>query len=284
MPSGISFYTNDTSLDPINTIFSSLILLCCTAVPAWAAPGAHNHGADLPVTSVVNFLEGPAATDRTAIIPRNPPETRSTPPHYDIPNPECTYDGAAFAQPLAERYIHGFCSQQGFLYYIFAPFISFGLTHTSDGRPKTPAMGVGYGAGLRIWLLLMFIHESCLGFFRFTLRNTAEEKRDYCKSRFLTILNGCGTDTITAKKGGRLVEGCRVYRMVSATDSPFTDDELSKDRGEVQCKDTDTKDKSFKETCTCWYAGYPGLTDIFERPASKLCKPGDVDLKKLVNN
>lgn len=73
----------------------------------------------------------------------------------------------------------------------------------------------------------------------------------------------------------------RYIKYSVAANNPFTVDELYKDQGDLVCKDNE---KSLKGTCICNYARYPGLTDVFERPASKSCEARDVDLTKLVIN
>ncbi|KAK1709737.1 uncharacterized protein BDZ83DRAFT_591747 [Colletotrichum acutatum] len=234
--------------------------------------------------SIANIQDDPVASDRTAFDSEHQPATRSTPPIYNIPSPNCTHSGKTFAQQRAEGFIDYFCDKKEWWNYIFAPPISLGLDHTSDGRKKMAAAGAGYsipGTGDSVWIGLRFSRDSCSGFFPFTLGNTDGEKADHCKKRFRAILNGCGTDTVTTKKEGMLVDGCRVYQIAVAANNPFTVDELYKDQGDLICKDND---KSLKGTCICNYAGYPGLTDVFERPASNSCEAGDVDLKKLVIN
>lgn len=267
-------------------ISTFLILLCCAAFRVWAAPGAHKNGANIPTFGIANIQDDPVASDRTDFNSKNQPATRSTPPIYDIPSPKCTNDDKTFAQQRAEKFIDYFCTNKLFWIYTFAPPISLGLDHTSDGRKKVPAAGAGYsipGSGESVWIGLMFSRDSCSGFFPFTLGNTDDEKRDYCKRRFRAILNGCGTDT--TKKGGTLVDGCRVYQIAVATNNPFTTDELYKDKGELKCENPPKPiAKGLEETCTCYYTGYPGLIDFFERPASNLCEAGKVDLKKLVIN
>ncbi|KXH67891.1 hypothetical protein CSAL01_12233 [Colletotrichum salicis] len=184
---------------------------------------------------------------------KNPPPAMSTPPPGDISSPNCAYEGPGFAQSLAERHIHDFCSNEGYWDKVIVPPISLGLEQTSDGRQKLAGVAQG------------------------------DEKRDHCKSRLRTVLNGCGTDTVTAKKGGTLADGCREYGVFATETDPF--DEWYTDEGGLECEDrAATEESPLKGTCTCWYSGYPALSDIFKRPGSNSCRAGDIDLKNLVRH
>ncbi|OHE90779.1 hypothetical protein CORC01_13919 [Colletotrichum orchidophilum] len=241
----------------------------------------------------MNFSEGIWTTEETdrrfntaCEGMKNPPPAMSAPPLSEIPRPDCAYNGPAFAQSPAEAHIHDFCSNEEFWDTVIVPPISLGLDKTSDNRQKAAGIAKGYAIGGtddKLWLGLMFSRDSCTGSFQFSLGETNDEKRDYCKSRLRTILNGCGTGTVTAKKGGTLVEGCHIYAMMAAQNDPF--DEWYKDQGELKCEDTAaTGESALKGTCTCWYSGYPGLTDVFKKPNSNVCKAGDINLKDLITN
>ncbi|KAK1621785.1 hypothetical protein BDP81DRAFT_442793 [Colletotrichum phormii] len=154
---------------------------------------------------------------------KNPPPAISTPPPGDIPSPNCAYEGPGFAQSLAETHIHDFCSNEGYWDKVIVSPISLGLEQTSDGRQKLAGVAQGYAMDStnKLWLGLMFSRTSCTGSFQFGLGTTSGEKRDHCKIRLRTILNGCGTDTVTAKKGGTLADGCRVYGVFAGKTDPF---------------------------------------------------------------
>ena len=104
-----------------------------------------------------------------------------------------------------------------------------------------------------------------------------QEKLNHYKEWFLTILNGCQTNIIFAKKGGELYDGCTVYIITAAKsdEMPFKDyyDWIGH-KGEFTCIETDTSEirgdaSPLKGTYTCWYTRYPDLTDVFNILASK---------------
>jgi hypothetical protein len=122
----------------------------------------------------------------------------------------------------------------------------------------------------------MFAREGCTGSFSVSLGKTTEEKVAYCKARFRRILNGCHTNTITAKKGGVLREKCAEYFLTARPEGerPFKDHWAN--WGDLKCKETDTSNIGGEEsllhgTCTCWYANYPSHLDTFKMPKSNKC-------------
>ncbi|KAF3811108.1 hypothetical protein GCG54_00010444 [Colletotrichum gloeosporioides] len=205
-----------------------------------------------------------------------------------IPDPECSFEGPAFSQPEAEEHINNFYSNSAYWENVIVSPLPNGTAETSDGNPKSSGTSYPYkitGSGDRLWLGLMYSRESCTGTFRFTLGKTDEEKRDYCRARFRTILNGCQTDMTTAKKGGILNAGCGTYGVIASKDDPFSMEKWYGDLGTLVCEDTLAVDESpLRGTCTCWYSNYPGLTEVYKMPPSKQCKSGDVNLKELFNN
>jgi hypothetical protein len=133
------------------------------------------------------------------------------------------------------------------------------------------------GTSSKLWLGLTFSRDTCMGMFQFGVGRNDQEKLDHCKARFRTVLNGCQTNTITEKKGGTLQDVCAVYIITTHKDgeNPFAD--WGKDLSNFTCRETDTSAiggnaSPLHGTCTCWYSGYPGLTDVFKMPASNNCK------------
>ncbi|EQB57145.1 hypothetical protein CGLO_02782 [Colletotrichum gloeosporioides Cg-14] len=219
---------------------------------------------------------------------KNPLPATIAPPVKPIPDPECSFEGPAFSQPEAEEHINNFCSNSAYWENVIVSPLANGTAETSDGNPKSSGTSYPYkitGSGDRLWLGLMYSRESCTGTFRFTLGKTDEEKRDYCRARFRTILNGCQTDTTTAKKGGILNKECGTYGVIASKDNPFSMEKWYGDLGTLVCEDTLAVDGSpLRGTCTCWYSNYPGLTEVYKMPPGKQCKSGDVNLKELFSN
>lgn len=210
-------------------------------------------------------------------------------PPNDIPAPNCASDGISFPQPPVENFIDEFCNQKQFWNTVIGPLVSTGTGQTSDGRNKALGVSQDYsldGTSDKLWLGLMFSRDTCTGSFQFTSGQSDQEKLDHCKDRFRTVLNGCQTNTITEKKGGDVNDSCAIYTITTQTSDkdPFAD--WQKDQGDFTCTETDTsaiggQSSPLYGTCTCWYSGYPGLTDIFKMPASHDCK--DTNKAELLN-
>lgn len=127
---------------------------------------------------------------------------------------------------------------------------------------------------------------SCTGVSAFGIGTNDSDKAQHCKDRFLPVLNGCQTNTITSKLGGLLQDVCIIATHQDDPD-PFAEKQWWYDMGDLRCEETNTTDiggssSPLAGTCTCWYLGYDYTTDVFKMPSSNNCS--DVNLADLVNN
>ena len=229
-------------------------------------------------TAIKDLIIAAAKADRIpGVVTTSPTSTPSN--SIPIPSASCAGDGISFPQPVAESFIDTFCREKQFWNTVLTPAISFGTGQTKDGRGKALAVSDSValtGTNNNLWAGLMFANDTCIGFFPFTSGQTDQEKIDNCKAYFDPILNGCQTNTTTDKKGGTLRDVCAVYVLTVRPNgvNPFQD--ITPNLGSFTCKETDTSiiggsSSPLAGTCTCWYANYPGLTDIFKMPSSKNC-------------
>lgn len=192
--------------------------------------------------------------------------TVAPPSPTSVPGPSCASSGTPFAQPAAQKLISSFCAQP-FLDAQFVPFIAFGNGTTQHGKPKS-SIAEGHfpldGTTNMIWFRTRFTDKkSCVGSFNGTYQ---------CSERFSTILNGCGTNTITAKLGGTLTNVCAEYELTVADQhtNPFAD-EIT-DMGDFTCEATASPRTSlFPNTCTCWMSKLADQRAIFVKPANGVC-------------
>lgn len=148
---------------------------------------------------------GPSAQVDTSGLPKCAGTPTSTPQ-------------VAFPQPDADALIRQFCSNRAYWNLDIVPLVSFGTGLTSDGRHK--ALGASDSFPINegtdnLWLGLSFKEDSCVGSFPFTFGTNDDERLAHCVDRFRIVLNGCNTDTTTAKFGGELDDVCSVYRMTA---------------------------------------------------------------------
>jgi hypothetical protein len=112
---------------------------------------------------------------------------------------------------------------------VIGPAISSGTGVTSDGRGKalgaSDPFDVNNGAD-KLWLSLAFSEEACQGYFQFDHGGASDdEKLGNCVNHFRTILNGCNTEGLNNKYGGKLKDVCAVHSMEARkaddTKNPF---------------------------------------------------------------
>jgi hypothetical protein len=77
---------------------------------------------------------------------------------------------------------------------------------------QTPYAPIGYAASESnsddtMWLTIQWDEDTCQGLGPFNI------EVDDCKEKMLTLLNGCDTDTTTAKYGGALEQNCLLYQL-----------------------------------------------------------------------
>ena len=218
-------------------------------------------------------------------------DPEATPPNSDdLPEPECATEGTTFAVPDIEDRLYEMCSEsRGLWDMVITPPISIGTGETSDGKTKgigaSQGWDLGGGADEKIWAGVMFSRETCQGYFELGSGKGSEEKVDYCFARLSAVLHGCQTDTQTAKMGGELKEVCAVYAIHVGKDNPFEHSRWYADEGDLECEDTRDADgeeiPGLEDSCTCWFGGYPGLTDVFRKTGDS-CDAGEVNLAELV--
>lgn len=209
-----------------------------------------------------------------------------------VPPPECAVHGMPFPQPPVEDYITAFCSNRDMFKKVIVPPISYGNGKTDDGRTKVVGVVGNYtipDSQNKLWLGLLYTHQACMGTFQFAVGKNDQESIDHCKLRLGTILNGCQTDTTTAKLGGKLTDVCAQYYVTRAPpdERPFDNWFTVQDKGTFDCVPTDTSaiggDSSpLKGTCTCSYSGFSDQSDIFKMPQSNNC--ADVKVEDLLHN
>ena len=221
-------------------------------------------------------------SDRPGEAPSTEPDIIPTNPEH-LPKPECDSDGASFASADVEKHLYDFCSDDSIWDTTIVPFISTGNRKTSDGQPKSAGVSRGFymtGSDEKLWVGIMFSRDSCKGSFTVGVGLSAQEKLDHCWERFRAVLHGCQTDTTTTKTGGQLKDVCAVYGLKMSQDNPFDEPRWYSDLGEMQCEDDSEGGNS--DACTCWYSGYPDLTDTFKRPDSGQCNGNEVELEDLL--
>ncbi|PQE03243.1 hypothetical protein CJF30_00005738 [Rutstroemia sp. NJR-2017a BBW] len=132
------------------------------------------------------------------------------------------HDQQPFSRSDAINSINDFCSHTAYWDLTIVPPISMGTGSTKNGKPK--ATGVDNSKGDNravdngIWLMAKMAQDGCSGSFPFGHGNTADQKKQYCVDRYMTILDNCQTDTTTAKYGGALqYGGCEWYQIAGRT-------------------------------------------------------------------
>lgn len=178
--------------------------------------------------------------------------------------PECSTGTLNVPVSFVRRQIQNFCADDELLSSMIAPPIN-GLTHE-----PTLKWALGWtieNGGKTLFLDVAYTRRVCRGAVPLAEGRTSEDKREYCRASCESILGGCGVHN-----GGALYDGCRVYMINFGRHSQTKG--WFKDEGVVICDDTNhVRDRPIlsRDTCTCWYSGYPGLTALFERPASGSC-------------
>lgn len=207
-----------------------------------------------------------------------------------LPAPECATGGIVFPQPPVENNIQTFCAGHDQWGKLIVPPISYGNGKTNDGQTKVAGVVGNFpipNSNNLLWLGVLYSRHACVGNFHFGIGQSDQDKTDHCKKRLLTVLNGCQTDTITAKLGGKLQDVCAVYYVTVAPpdEQPFYG--WFANPGRLSCAPTNTTllggDSSpLAGTCTCSYPKFAGQTDVFKMPASNSCS--DVKAKDLFFN
>jgi hypothetical protein len=175
-------------------------------------------------------------TDPTNVDPNSPPMPTC------VGNPS-EGPAVAFNWGDAEAAIHTFCGNKGYWGTVIAPAISTGTGVTSDGRGKalgaSDSFDVNNGAD-KLWVSLAFSEGECQGFFQFDQGANDDEKLGNCVNNFRTVLNGCNTEGLDNKYGGKLNKVCAVYSMEARkaddTKNPFTL-KSEGDLGQFMCKE-----------------------------------------------
>jgi hypothetical protein len=163
-------------------------------------------------------------TDPTNVDPNSPPMPTC------VGNPS-EGPAVAFNWGDAEAAIHTFCGNKGYWGTVIAPAISTGTGVTS--------FDVNNGAD-KLWVSLAFSEGECQGFFQFDQGANDDEKLGNCVNNFRTVLNGCNTEGLDNKYGGKLNKVCAVYSMEARkaddTKNPFTL-KSEGDLGQFMCKE-----------------------------------------------
>lgn len=205
--------------------------------------------------------------------------------------PQCDKsDGKGIPEDQATAMIEDFCNnieQWGNTRIV--PLIGYGTGNTKkNGKGKSKALGVYRegpsvdGTKGKLWTGVTFAQEDCMGHFTVSSKKPDEDKAE-CKAHLQTILSGCGG------AGGSLKVTCASWYLKLSEKKPS--DQHWKDKGDVKCKDTCSKDdKECREilgdgpaadACTCFYEKYDTITAQFNRPDSGKCDAKDVKLGDL---
>ncbi|KAH8909286.1 hypothetical protein BR93DRAFT_388432 [Coniochaeta sp. PMI_546] len=235
---------------------------------------------------IAKIIEG----EITGITSNVPIKTQLAP--NALPPPECATDGIPFPQPPVEEYITAFCSDREMFQKVIVPPISYGNGKTDDGRTKVVGVIGDYpvpNSKNKLWLGLLYTHQACMGTFQFAVGKNDQDSIDHCKIRLRTILNGCQTDTTTAKLGGKLTDVCAQYYVTQAPpdEQPFDNWFTLQGKGTFDCVPTNTsaigsESSPLMGTCTCSYSGFSDQSDLFKMPPSNNCV--DVKVEDLLHN
>ncbi|KAF2163842.1 hypothetical protein M409DRAFT_56957 [Zasmidium cellare ATCC 36951] len=230
-----------------------------------------------PVTSMSTLagVLSDSDSDSTDIVTTTTTRVESSPTSTSgsipIAGPSCASSGTPFSQPPAQNLIDTFCAQP-MLNAQFVPYIAIGNMTSQFGQTKAFSAEGHFaldGTTNAIWFRTRFTHDACTGSFNGTFE---------CAKRFATILNGCQTDTITAKLGGTLSNVCAEYELtvVDEHTNPFADDE--EPAGDFTCRDTTSPvSETYPNTCTCWMSERVDQTAVFVKPGDGVCDSRNVD-------
>ncbi|TVY85113.1 hypothetical protein LSUE1_G000442 [Lachnellula suecica] len=193
-----------------------------------------------------------------------------------IPNP--------FQQPFARNdaisNINAFCKDNYKLKIQMVAHIDWGTGVTSTGQNKWYQFDNGAGPNHTvengIWLGVRFFDEGCQKSVPFAAGNNTSEKIAYCTKNFMSVLDDCQTNTITAKYGGALQTDCLYYQIQGRT-ANTTFNYRIKGGGSLICHPTPVLLHWLApaNTCTCTYSNFPNPSQMFDMPSSGDC--GDVN-------
>ncbi|KAF8859275.1 hypothetical protein BDZ45DRAFT_689375 [Acephala macrosclerotiorum] len=151
-----------------------------------------------------------------------------------------------FQQPFSRSdtigNINAFCQDSFKWDFQMVPPISYGNGKTPGGANKAIQFDNSVSSSDRtvkngIWLNVIFFDEGCMGSIPFAWGSTSEEKTASCTNQFMSILDGCQTDTQTAKYGGALATGCLYYQIQGRT-ANTTDNYIMGETGPLICNPT----------------------------------------------
>ncbi|CAJ2512231.1 Uu.00g052460.m01.CDS01 [Anthostomella pinea] len=216
---------------------------------------------------------------KSAALPESlarPPQAPSLAQADDLAPPICYNGNTAlqFPQPPVEGFIQQFCNDLSWLAkYTLASPVSQGSGVTHDGKTKVVGINKPYTIDSLpgyLWLGILFDKTAspCAG------------------TRLRTVLNGCQTNTITAKTGGELHDGCAVFAVQRTTGTEPWNPWFPQDMEDFLCRETNPflgLGDDLKGSCTCWYNAYPGLVDYFKKPIGG-CDASKVNKGDLVRN
>lgn len=202
----------------------------------------------------------------------------------DLASPKCDINHNELQTTTVAGIVHEICSFAPNWDYILVPPISLGglkgsLMHSGNKTVNFTRAFPYDGRSDYLHVGAAFTDKVCIGRVSFTSGKNNREKLYNCEEPFKTILDHCPT-------GGELTKGCIVYKITLNESSPWKD--YDQNLGDLACKDTEVsvlgKDYHgpLKDTCTCWYANYPGLIDTFRKPKSGKCDGNDVDAEALL--
>jgi hypothetical protein len=195
---------------------------------------------------------------------------------FDIPaqnqfgTPRCISEGLttnfrSLSRSEASDQIDKFCSDKRWWDVDIVPAIGFGTG--SDHK----ALGVNDNFAVNDGKDKLFLDVSwkpgCQGHSAFTIGTTDEDKINYCKARFLTILDSCDISTQEQKWGGGLVDVCQTYRLgavPTGAEDPFP---VFTGGPQISCSDADASvDPKYANACQCFYTGEPETVELFDKP------------------
>lgn len=251
------------------------------------AEGVEPLGPDLNLAKLV-FGDQPVPTDLSTLkATTSIADVPATPtPEHDPPN--CSTDGISFPQSLAASTIADLCGDHRMWAKDIVAPINIGSGLKNNGREKVLAAYSSVDipdTTNKLYVGIVFDDgNTCLGTMPFTIGATDEEKKHHCQVRLETVLNGCQTDTVDAKLGGRIKDSCLTYAITAVKDGedePFSESVWWKGLGDFTCQDTDPSlGDELAKTCTCWYSGYDMVRTLFNRPDSGNCQDTNkADLK-----
>ncbi|QIW96600.1 hypothetical protein AMS68_002118 [Peltaster fructicola] len=217
----------------------------------------------------VKYIDGPGVdpgsgtTNITIVSPPGSPLSCGGPVKFD--------------REKAVSAINAFCSYQPYSGTIIVPAVSYGSNGvTKDNTKKSLGINNEQQSGDdQFFINVYFKEDSCQGMFTFN--------KDDCTKNLMTVVDGCNTDTTTAKLGGVVTDVCAQYRITAKANpsdpNPFKLQAIDSARlGDWKCEDMPNPINSrfLANTCQCYFTGQATVTDQFDKPSSGNCQ----DIKK----